>query len=259
MEADHGPETEPDRYRHIQIEAHDRVGLIRLCRSAARNALGAAEDDDKAAGRIDTDRVAPSLSRRRGAVRGSTRQAILDAAETLFYGEGIRGATMDRIAARAGLTKRTLYHHFRSKDDLVAAVLSQVGGAERDHYAVVMQNAAGSGANRVRSLFAALAQDVRDPRWKGCCFARAAGELAGLPGHPGIVVARAHRKAIETWLATLLAHNGMSASSALARRIILLLDGAIVQGFLHHDPAYVLLAGEMASEQVAARDRSHAA
>src|SRR5215472_2263493 len=53
----------------------------------------------------------------------TTRETIIQAADDLFYGEGIRAASMDAIAERAGVTKRTLYYHFRGKDDLVAAYL----------------------------------------------------------------------------------------------------------------------------------------
>jgi len=44
----------------------------------------------------------------------------ISAADDLFYGEGVRATSMDAIAERAGVTKRTLYYHFRSKDDLPA-------------------------------------------------------------------------------------------------------------------------------------------
>ena len=54
----------------------------------------------------------------------ATREQIIQAADALFYGEGIRSASMDAIAARAGVTKRTLYYHFASKDDLIGAYLT---------------------------------------------------------------------------------------------------------------------------------------
>ncbi|MBS0641682.1 MAG: TetR/AcrR family transcriptional regulator [Proteobacteria bacterium] len=194
--------------------------------------------------------IARRVSRSTGPARGgvqATRQAILEAAQALFYGVGIRAATMEDIAARAGVTKRTLYYYFRSKDDLIAACLDKLGEVERDRFASVLSPSAGSLEARVRSLFATLARDVRDPRWKGCCFARAAGELAGLPGHPGILAARKHRQAFEAWLRRVLAAEGLAEPAVLSRRFLLLLDGAIVQGFLHHDPEYVLEAGEMAT------------
>jgi hypothetical protein len=52
----------------------------------------------------------------------ATREQIIQAADALFYGEGIRSASMDAIAARAGVTKRTLYYHFASKDDLIGLI-----------------------------------------------------------------------------------------------------------------------------------------
>ena len=53
-----------------------------------------------------------------------TRAQIIQAADDLFYGAGIRSASVDAIAEKAGVTKRTLYYHFRSKDDLIAAYLA---------------------------------------------------------------------------------------------------------------------------------------
>ena len=52
-----------------------------------------------------------------------TRKRIVDAAARLFYGEGIRSVSMDAVAARAGLTKKSLYYHFPSKDHLITAYL----------------------------------------------------------------------------------------------------------------------------------------
>ncbi|MEP4196127.1 MAG: helix-turn-helix domain-containing protein, partial [Aliishimia sp.] len=52
------------------------------------------------------------------------KDRILDAANRLFYSEGIRAVSVDAIAAKADLTKKTLYYHFKSKDDLVAAYLA---------------------------------------------------------------------------------------------------------------------------------------
>src|SRR6516165_5804473 len=52
-----------------------------------------------------------------------TRQTILDAAYVQFRRRGYTRVSLDEISAAAGVTKRTLYYHFRSKDDLLKAVL----------------------------------------------------------------------------------------------------------------------------------------
>ena len=51
----------------------------------------------------------------------TTREQIILAADQLFYAGSMASVSMDRIAERAGVTKKTLYYHFRSKDDLLAA------------------------------------------------------------------------------------------------------------------------------------------
>jgi len=56
--------------------------------------------------------------------RLATRKRMLEAAYELFYRHGYARVSVDQIGDRAGVTKRTLYDHFRSKDELLAAVLA---------------------------------------------------------------------------------------------------------------------------------------
>lgn len=182
--------------------------------------------------------------------RDATRDRIIEAAGGLLYGDGIQCTSMDAIAAQAGVTKRTLYYHFRSKDDLVADCLSRADRPVRERYAAWLGPADAPIERRIRRLFEALARRVDDPRWKGCGFLRAANELAGSPGHPAIAIARAHRSALESWLAATLSAERIADATRLARRLVLLLDGAIVQALLCRDPAYVAEAGDAAADLV---------
>lgn len=181
-----------------------------------------------------------------------THTAILHAARELFYEEGIRTASMDGIAARAGVTKKTVYNHFRSKDDLVAAWLTALDEEVRGRYAASLGPSGRPFEVRVHGLFARLADLARDPRWKGCAFARAANELAGLPGHPGVVAAKEHRRRFEAWFEEELRADGLAEPARLARRLIILFDGAVTQCLLHHDPAYADEAGQAVTEMVSA-------
>src|SRR6266852_3289444 len=54
----------------------------------------------------------------------SPAERILAAADKLFYAQGIRAAGVDTVAAEAGVSKRTLYNHYPSKDALIAAYLT---------------------------------------------------------------------------------------------------------------------------------------
>ncbi|HJR20268.1 MAG TPA: TetR/AcrR family transcriptional regulator, partial [Dongiaceae bacterium] len=97
----------------------------------------------------------------------STRERILSAAAKLFYGEGIRSVSVDAVAAKAGITKRTLYYHFKSKDNLMAAYLEA-----RDQPNLVLfqrwfAETKGSVAAKVQGIFRNLARSARHPKWKG--------------------------------------------------------------------------------------------
>ena len=67
-----------------------------------------------------------SAANRRERERRERREAILDAAETVFGANGLASATMDGVAATAELSKGALYLYFKSKDDLFVALASRI-------------------------------------------------------------------------------------------------------------------------------------
>ncbi len=173
-----------------------------------------------------------------------TRQDILTAADELFYSEGLRSVSVDEIAAKAGITKKTLYYHFRSKDELIAAYLD---ARDRPTLARFQQWAGDKGTvtERLERMFRRLGRCAKSPTWKGCGFVRATGELANFPGHPAIRIARAHKANFEKWLSDSLAAEGHR-DSDLARGLMVLIDGAVTQMLLHRDPSYARAASRAA-------------
>lgn len=172
-----------------------------------------------------------------------TRERILSAASKLFYDDGIRGVSVDAVAAKAGLTKRTLYYHFKSKDDLVAAYLA---ARDQPNLALFKRWFAETGGGvpaKVEGIFRNLARSARHPKWKGCGFLRTSAELANMPGHPAIKIGAAHKKKFEDWLRVTFEAEGIDNGSELARQIVLLLDGSFAVVLLHRDPSYMETAG----------------
>ena len=180
----------------------------------------------------------------------ATRAQIIQAADDLFYGEGMRSASMDAIAARAGVTKRTLYYHFRSKDDLIAAYLTALDEPTLSRYTGWLEETKGDLPEQVLGVFERLARLTKSARWKGCAFLRAAGELAGTPGHPALKIGSAHKKRVEAWLEGRIATKGLSEPALRARQVTILIDGAAAQVLIHRDPAYALAAGQVAAALV---------
>ena len=67
-----------------------------------------------------------------GSVKGSMRERLVEAASELFYSEGLRAVSVDKVIQHAGTTKVTFYRHFKSKDDLIVAHLELKAQQERD-------------------------------------------------------------------------------------------------------------------------------
>ncbi|MFK0161490.1 TetR/AcrR family transcriptional regulator [Rhizobium sp. NPDC090279] len=183
-----------------------------------------------------------------------TRERILQAAGKLFHQSGIRAISVDAIADKAGVTKRTLYYHFRSKDDLIAAHLQARDEPNLALFKRWFEEADGDIAERVAGIFRHLAQSARSAKWKGCGFLRTSVELINLPGHPALVAARAHKRRVEDWLGSIFSEAGAGGDALpLARQIMLLLDGSFAVVLLHRDPSYMDAAADAVTRLIAER------
>ena len=182
-----------------------------------------------------------------------TRRRILEAAYRLFRRSGYSRVTMDDIAAKARLTKRTLYHHFGSKDQLLADVLDAQHHLALQAFRTFGDRLSGSAEAIAEGMFRQLAVWADTPRWAGSGFTRLVIELADLPGHPARLIARRHKAQLERCLAELLERSGVKEADKLARAIWLLSEGAISLILVHGDRGYSAAAVEAATTLV----RSH--
>lgn len=188
---------------------------------------------------------------RQGEAGGSTQGRILDAAYALFYRHGFVRVSLNAIAREAGVTKRTLYYHFRSKDDLIAAAL------EAQAELVLARILAWGGAMPIEvgaaidALFDGVARWAAAPRYEGAGFTRAAMELADLPGHPARGVAQRHKANVEAWLAAELERRGVADPKESSRAVQLLLEGAMSLILIHGDTSYARTAAAAAKRVVA--------
>jgi AcrR family transcriptional regulator len=175
-----------------------------------------------------------------------TRGRILEAAYKLFRRQGYNRVTMDDIAKAAELTKRTLYHHFNSKDQLLADVLESQHHLALQAFRTFGDNLSGSAETVVEAMFQDLAVWADRPRWAGSGFTRLVIELADLPGHPARLIARRHKAQLEKCFAELLARSGVGRPNELARAVWLLSEGAISLILIHGDRGYSAAASEAA-------------
>ncbi|MHC2364566.1 AcrR family transcriptional regulator [Rhizobium leguminosarum] len=146
-----------------------------------------------------------------------TRERIISAAAKLFYNEGIRSVSVDAVAEEAGVTKRTLYYHFASKDDLIGAYLEARDQPNLSLFKRWYAETTGEPADKVQGIFRNLARAARHPKWKGCGFLRTSAELANMPGHPAMKVGIEHKKRVEAWFAGYVRGGRNQDGSAAAR------------------------------------------
>jgi AcrR family transcriptional regulator len=175
-----------------------------------------------------------------------TKRQIIDAAYACFYKEGFARTSVDAIASAAGVTKRTFYYHFDSKDTMVSAVLAIQHELALSRIQGWTRRAADEPRALVKALFAEFAVWAGQPRWRGSGFTRAAMEFARSPGHPARSAARRHKAAVEGWLAEQFVENEIETGRDLARQVMLLLEGCNALILIHGDRSYADAASEAA-------------
>lgn len=164
-----------------------------------------------------------------------TRARILAAASELFYGQGIRATSADRIIEEVGITKVTFYRHFRTKNELVVAYLKEQAAAERGWMESTRRKDDPLGS--LRTLATGIGAASCRPGFRGCAFINAAAEFAD-PTDPVRAAVEEHRGWMLSEFGTIAAEAGSRDPEAIARELMLLRDGAMVNGYLG-DPASV--------------------
>lgn len=156
------------------------------------------------------------------------QERILETADRLFYGQGIRAVGVDTIAAEVGISKRTLYNHFPSKDDLIVAYLSRrLKPAPPSDRPPLEQ---------VLGAFDRLERTIATGVFRGCPFVNAVAELKE-PAHAANRMALAFKEQRRTWFQGLLERLGIKDAEPLSLQLQLLTDGAIAAAIVRNDPA----------------------
>ncbi|HZQ01742.1 MAG TPA: helix-turn-helix domain-containing protein [Reyranella sp.] len=165
-------------------------------------------------------------------------ERILETASRLFYEQGIRAVGVDTIAAETGISKRTLYNHFPSKDTLIVAYLQR---------RVRLKPTSGKPPElQILDDFARLEQAFSATDFHGCPFANAVTELKD-PGHAASEIARAFKEMRRQWYRELLTRARVTDPEGLSLQLMLLLDGAIVTALVGKQPAAVARAARDAA------------
>ncbi|AWM01721.1 TetR/AcrR family transcriptional regulator [Bradyrhizobium amphicarpaeae] len=165
------------------------------------------------------------------------KERILQTADKLFYLQGIRAIGVDTIAAEIGISKRTLYNHFPSKDALIKAYLERrfVHASPSDK----------PPAEQILATFDSLERRFAARDFRGCPFVNAVAELG--PADRAVKkIAIAFKESRRLWFRDRLNELGVAEADALATQLVLLVDGSIAQDLVRDDPAMARAAKEAA-------------
>ena len=172
-----------------------------------------------------------------GSERPTMKERILETADRLFYLRGIRAVGVDTVAAEIGISKRTLYNHFPSKDALISAYLER---------RFVQPRASDKPpAEQILATFDSLERRFSAKDFRGCPFVNAVAEM-GAEDRAVKKIAIAFKESRRLWFRDLLAQLGVAEPEALATQLALLVDGSIAQDLVRDDPAMARAAKEAA-------------
>jgi AcrR family transcriptional regulator len=149
------------------------------------------------------------------------RDRILDAAERLFYAHGIQSIGVDAVVHEAGISKRTLYKHFGSREMLVAAYLARRGARQPE------TPKPGEELQEILGVFKRFERWFASDEFRGCPFSNAIAELGGDAAHPALQVARDIKARNTAWFEQRLRALGAAHAASLATQLSILVEGSV--------------------------------
>ncbi|WP_158852659.1 TetR/AcrR family transcriptional regulator [Saccharothrix deserti] len=176
-------------------------------------------------------------------VRPSSRERLLDAAARLTYRDGI-GIGVEALCKAAGVSKRSLYQLFESKDELLAASLEERSSA----YVAGLLPAADDGRSpreRIMHVFGQVESQSVAPEFRGCRYLAVQIELKD-QDHPASRVARQVKANLTAFFRSEAERGGAGDPDLLARQLSLVFDGASARAGIHADTLAGLVAPTVA-------------
>jgi AcrR family transcriptional regulator len=181
------------------------------------------------------------------------RDAIMKAANTLFARNGYGLTGVDAIAAEAGVTKRTLYKQFGSKEGLFAEWLRKRDAATRTSLMRAIEALSDDPRGQLLALFDVLAQLARMPDFHGCPFSRALIEFGAAEAQSASRdIAEAHKATLGEWFAERLKAAGIADVPAATEEIAMLYEGTLGRLAATHEPDAAIAARRLLEMRLSA-------
>lgn len=183
--------------------------------------------------------------------RTPAAERILAAASRLFYDEGIHSVGVEAIAGAAGVTKKTLYDRFGSKDRIIEQYLRDRDQLWRGWLTAYVERHATAPAEKLLATFDALGAWMRERNPRGCAFVNAHAEIVD-PEHPASKAITEQKLWVLDYLIDLADELDVADPVALGQDLTLLFEGATVTYSLGIDDDAAARARRMAQTRIEA-------
>jgi AcrR family transcriptional regulator len=176
----------------------------------------------------------------------SKRERLIAVAADLFARNGYHATGIDLILEKAGVAKKTLYTHFRSKEELIIAVLRHHDSVFRNGFMREVEQAAAAPRERLLAIFDVAEAWFRGSDFYGCMFINAVGEYS-LEDTPIRQACKEFKTLMRNYFEKLSRDAGAADPEQLADRLALLLEGAIVTAQVSQAPEAAKVARDAAA------------
>ena len=175
----------------------------------------------------------------------SKRDEIVREAFQVFYQKGFHATGVDTVLADTGISKRTLYKYFRSKEELIEAAVAYYHRMTLEAVVAELERRSPDAKKKLLAIFDLRREILENGNYSGCFAINAKLEYKGK--HPEIESAcSAYFSQLENYIERLCEEAGCKKAAFVARRIMVLLEGTIVYGQIKHDPSIATAAKEIA-------------
>ena len=164
------------------------------------------------------------------------REHLVATAVDLFSEHGFHATGIDAILAKAGVSKKTLYRHFRSKDELILAALKKHDGVFRNDFMRQVEARADTPEERLLAVYDVARDWFAHNKFFGCMFINAVGEHSAARS-PLRKVCQENKAMLRGFIRELCVDAGLKNPERLSRQLMLLLEGATVTAQVAGNPA----------------------
>ena len=181
--------------------------------------------------------------------RQSRREHLIDTAITLFCEHGYHATGIDRILDTAGVSKKTMYLYFRSKEELIYAALQQYDSVFRNNFMKAVEEQGSSPKDKLLAIFDVAGAWFNENNFFGCMFINAVGEYSETKS-PIREISRQFKQQMRSYVAKLAEEAKIENHILLADELCLLLEGAIVTAQVSQSPTAALTAKKIAQKLI---------